>query len=201
MAAASDKELKLKVTEALPKDTGRALARLDPADMAGLALHSLRRPDAARSSNGRLHRSASRGRTLRHPRGVRRGARCALGRHRRLDGHQATADRSGRMAVEVSAPVHQSGRAASQGRPALRAAGLRQDLACQGDRDGESGQLHRRQGTRVALQICRRVGKRGARSIPQGAAGRAVHCLFRRDRLLGPRPRVRGATIRSANGS
>lgn len=38
MAGASETVLKLKVTEALPKDTGRALARLDPADMSRLAV-------------------------------------------------------------------------------------------------------------------------------------------------------------------
>jgi transitional endoplasmic reticulum ATPase len=38
MVGAPETELKLKVTEALPKDTGRALARLDPADMARLSV-------------------------------------------------------------------------------------------------------------------------------------------------------------------
>jgi len=35
---ADSSQLKLKVTEAIPKDLGRGLARLDPADMARLGL-------------------------------------------------------------------------------------------------------------------------------------------------------------------
>ncbi len=94
-----------------------------------------------RSSKSRWTTSwrRSRSRALGHPRGVRRGARCQLGRRRRAAEVKQLIRETGRVAAEVRRPVSLVPAAARRRAAAFRPARLREDAARQGGGGARAG--------------------------------------------------------------
>ena len=141
----------------------RAARRADPR----------RRSVADRPTVQRRAREAAEGRG----RGARaRGdPRCVVRGHRRARGADRGDPRRGRTAVPVRGAVPRAPARGAEGRPALRASGLRQDA----DRQGR-GQVARRQGARAH----RAPGR--ALVLPEHQGARATEQVRRRDRAADP---------------